>query len=220
MLIRFLFLVSFLLFAYKALAQRDSLSTKYREDQFYISFGLQLQKENINGFKQNGFSNNFQVGFVRDIPLNDNGRIAIGLGIGYAYNRLISNLNLVSDYDQLIFSIKGDDENSQTYSSLVIPLSFRVRTSTPDRTDFWRFYGGMKYMYNFGENYRPFFGKSLQSDFIKNNNTVVFLGMGYNTWNIYFEHDLNSIYQSEVKFSNGKYPHLQTIKLGLIFYIL
>ena len=103
MLIRFLFLVSFLLFAYKALAQRESLSTKYREDQFYISFGLQLQKENINGFKQNGFSNNFQVGFVRDIPLNDNGRIAIGLGVGYAYNRLISNLNLVSDDDQLIF---------------------------------------------------------------------------------------------------------------------
>jgi len=220
MLVRLLFFVSFLLFASKASAQRDSLSTKYREDQFYISFGLQLQKENINGFKQNGFSNNFQVGFVRDIPLNDNGKIAIGLGVGYAYNRLISNLNLVSDDGHLIFSIKGNDENSQTYSSLVIPLSFRVRTSTPDRTDFWRVYGGMKYMFNFDENYRPFFGKSLQSDFIKNNNTVVFLSMGYNTWNIYFEYDLNSIYQSEVKFLDGKYPHLQTIKLGLIFYIL
>ena len=220
MLVRLLFFVSFLLFTSKALAQRDSLSKKYREDQFYISFGLQLQKENINGFKQNGFSNNFQVGFVRDIPLNDDGRIAIGLGVGYAYNRLISNLNLVSDDGHLIFSIKGNDENSQTYSSLVIPLSFRVRTSTPDRTDFWRVYGGMKYMFNFGENYNPFFGKSLQSNFIKNNNTVVFISMGYNTWNIYFEYDLNSIYQSEVKFLDGKYPHLQTIKLGLIFYIL
>ena len=220
MLIRFLFLVSFLLFAYKALAQRDSLSTKYREDQFYISFGLQLQKENINGFKQNGFSNNFQVGFVRDIPLNDDGGIAMGLGFGYAYNRLISNLNLVSDDNHLIFSIKDNNENSQTYSSLVIPLSFRVRTSTPDRTDFWRVYGGMKYMFNFGENYRPFLGKSLQSDFIKNTNTVVFLSMGFNTWNIYFEYDINSIYQSEVKFLDGKYPHIQTIKLGLIFYIL
>ena len=220
MLVRLLFFVSFLLFAYKALAQQDRLSKKYREDQFYISFGLQLLKENINGFKHNGFSNNFQVGFVRDIPLNDDGRIAIGLGVGYAYNRLISNLNLVSDDGHLIFSIEGNDENSQTYSSLVIPLSFRVRTSTPDRTDFWRVYGGMKYMFNFGENYNPFFGKSLQSNFIKNNNTVVFLSMGYNTWNIYFEYDLNSIYQSEVKFLDGKYPHLQTIKLGLIFYIL
>ena len=127
----------------------------------------------------------FSSWFVRDIPLNDNGRIAIGLGIGYAYNRLISNLNLVSDDDQLIFSIKGDDENSQTYSSLVIPLSFRVRTSTTDRTDFWRVYGGMKYMYNFGENYRPFFGKSLQDDFIKNNNTAIYMSLGYNTWNLF-----------------------------------
>ena len=220
MLIRLVFFLSFLLVAYKASAQRDSLSTKYREDQFYISFGLQLQKENINGFKQNGFSNNFQVGFVRDIPLNDDGGIAIGLGVGYAYNRLISNLNLVSDNNHLIFSIKDNNENSQTYSSLVIPLSFRVRTSTPDRTDFWRVYGGMKYMFNFGENYRPFLGKSLQSDFIKNTNTVVFLSMGFNTWNIYFEYDINSIYQSEVKFLDGKYPHIQTIKLGLIFYIL
>tara|TARA_B100000963_G_scaffold72115_1_gene60244 strand:- start:3437 stop:4099 length:663 start_codon:yes stop_codon:yes gene_type:complete len=220
MLIRLVFFLSFLLVAYKASAQRDSLSTKYREDQFYISFGLQLQKENINGFKQNGFSNNFQVGFVRDIPLNDDGGIAIGLGVGYAYNRLISNLNLVSDDNHLIFSIKDNNENSQTYSSLVIPLSFRVRTSTPDRTDFWRVYGGMKYMFNFGENYRPFLGKSLQSDFIKNTNTVVFLSMGFNTWNIYFEYDINSIYQSEVKFLDGKYPHIQTIKLGLIFYIL
>tara|TARA_B100000900_G_scaffold157355_1_gene133749 strand:+ start:1733 stop:2395 length:663 start_codon:yes stop_codon:yes gene_type:complete len=220
MLIRLVFFLSFLLVAYKASAQRDSLSTKYREDQFYISFGLQLQKENINGFKQNGFSNNFQVGFVRDIPLNDDGGIAIGLGVGYAYNRLISNLNLVSEDNHLIFSIKDNDENSQTYSSLVIPLSFRVRTSTPDRTDFWRVYGGMKYMFNFGENYRPFYGKSFQSDFIKNTNTVVFLSMGFNTWNIYFEYDINSIYQSEVKFLDGKYPHIQTIKLGLIFYIL
>lgn len=220
MLIRLVFFLSFLLVAYKASAQRDSLSTKYREDQFYISFGLQLQKENINGFKQNGFSNNFQVGFVRDIPLNDDGGIAMGLGFGYAYNRLISNLNLVSDDNHLIFSIKDNNENSQTYSSLVIPLSFRVRTSTPDRTDFWRVYGGMKYMFNFGENYRPFLGKSLQSDFIKNTNTVVFLSMGFNTWNIYFEYDINSIYQSEVKFLDGKYPHIQTIKLGLIFYIL
>ena len=41
--------------------------------------------------------------FCEDISLNYNGRIAIGLGIGYAYNRLISNLNWFPDDDQLIF---------------------------------------------------------------------------------------------------------------------
>ena len=220
MSIRLLFFTGILLLGYKAMAQRDSLSTKYREDQFYISFGLQLQQENISGFKQNGFSNNFQVGFVRDIPLHANGRTAIGLGLGYAYNRLISNLNLDSEDENPTFSIKGNDENRQTYSSIVVPLSLRFRTSTPDRTDFWRVYGGMKYMLNFAENYKPIYGKSLQSDFIRKHNTVVFLSMGYNTWNIFFEYDLNSIYQPEVMLSEGKYPQLQTIKLGLIFYIL
>jgi hypothetical protein len=220
MSIRLLFFTGILLLGYKAMAQRDGLSTKYREDQFYISFGLQLQQENISGFKQNGFSNNFQVGFVRDIPLHANGRTAIGLGLGYAYNRLISNLNLDSEDENPTFSIKGNDENRQTYSSIVVPLSLRFRTSTPDRTDFWRVYGGMKYMLNFAENYKPFYGKSLQSDFIRKHNTAVFLSMGYNTWNIFFEYDLNSIYQPEVMLTEGKYPQLQTIKLGLIFYIL
>ena len=217
---RILFFAGIFLLGCKAVAQQDSLSTKYREDQFYISFGLQLQQENISGFKQNGFSNNFQVGFIRDIPLSSNGRTAIGLGLGYGYSRLSSNLDLDSESENPTFSIKENEENRQTYSSLMVPLSFRFRTSTPDRTDFWRVYCGVKYMLNFAENYNPFFGKSLRSEFIRKNNAAVFLSMGYNTWNIFFEYDLNSIYDSNVKLSNGKHPQLQTIKLGLIFYLL
>ena len=220
MSVRLLFCAGILFMGCSLMAQQDSLSTKYREDQFYVSFGLQLQQINISGFKQNGFSNNFQIGFVRDIPLNFKGRTAVGLGIGYAYNRLISNLYLNSEGVNPSFSIEGNDENRQTYSSLVIPLSFRFRTSAPDRTDFWRFYGGVKYILNFAERYKPFYGKSIQSDFIRKNNSSIFLSMGYNTWNIFFEYDLNSIFKSDIKFSDDYYAHLQTIKLGLIFYIL
>ncbi|MEL0255211.1 MAG: hypothetical protein VW930_04620, partial [Burkholderiaceae bacterium] len=75
---QFLFFAGVLFIGWTAKAQKESLNIKYREDQFYISFALQLQQENINGFKQNGFSNNFQLGFVRDIPLSVNGRTAIG----------------------------------------------------------------------------------------------------------------------------------------------
>ncbi|RPG66322.1 MAG: hypothetical protein CBC02_004345 [Flavobacteriaceae bacterium TMED42] len=218
--LQLLFYAGILLLGCNAFAQQDSLSTKYREDQFYVSFGLQLQQENISGFKQNGFSNNFQIGFVRDIPLSAKGKTAVGLGLGYAYNRLVSNLYLDSEGDNPSFFIEGNDENRQTYSSIVIPLSFRFRTSTPDRTDFWRFYGGVKYSFNFAEHYKPFYGKSIKIDFIRKNNASVFLSMGYNTWNMFFEYDFNSIYKSEVKFSDDRYPKLQTIKLGLIFYIL
>ena len=103
MSLRLLFFTGVLFWGWNATAQIDSLSTKYREDQFYISFGLQLQQENISGFKQNGFSNNFQVGFVRDIPLSASGRTAIGLGLGYAYNRLISNLHMDSQGENDFF---------------------------------------------------------------------------------------------------------------------
>ncbi len=220
MYVRLLFFAVVLLLGWKAIAQQDSLYTKYREDQFYISFALQLQQENISGFKQNGFSNNFQIGFVRDIPLSIKGRTALGLGLGYSYNRLISNLHSDTTGEKPTFSIKENEKNRQTYSSLVVPLSFRFRTSTPDRTDFWRIYGGVKYIWNFTAYYSPFFGKSYYSDFIRKNNTAVFLSMGYNTWNMFFEYDLNSIYKQDIELSVGNLPKLQTIKLGLIFYIL
>ena len=217
---RFFFIISILFWGWNASAQQDSLSTKYREDQFYISFGLQLQQENINGFKQNGFSNNFQVGFVRDIPLSANGRTSIGIGLGYTFNRLISNLHTDSQGDKTVFSIEENEENRQTFSSLVVPLSFRLRTSTSDKTDFWGIYGGLKYQLKFSEHYHPFYSKSYASDFIRKNNTSVFLSVGYNTWNLFVEYDLNSIYQSHLKLTDGLHPQIQTLKLGLIFYIL
>ena len=217
---RLFFFTIILFFGWKATAQRDSLTSKYREDQFYLSFGLKLQHENISGFKQNGFSNNFQIGFVRDIPVSASGQKAIGLGIGYAYNQLISNLHLDSNGKNAIFSIAEGEENRQTFSSLIIPLSFRFRTSSPDKTDFWRVYSGLRYQIKLAEHYHPFYNKPFVSDFIRKNNTSIFLSMGYNTWNMFVEYDLNYIYQSSVKLANGSHLKLQILKLGLIFYIL
>jgi hypothetical protein len=201
-------------------AQTDSLSTKFREDQFFISFALQLQLENISGFKQNGFSNNFQIGFVRDIPLNTRGTFALGLGLGYEYNKLISNLSLETEENNTFFILRDNQKNIQTFSSLVFPLSFRFRTATPVRIHFWRVYGGLKYKLNFRSKFNPFYGSSFQNDYIRENNTAAFLSMGYNTWNLLLEYDLNSIFKSKSQLSSGTYPKLQTLKLGLIFFIL
>jgi len=204
----------------KSFAQEEEDKTKYREDQFYISFALQFQQEDIEGFKQNGFSNNFQIGFVRDMSLNANGTIALGLGLGYGYNKLVSNLNIESEGSNTVFAVREGQKNLQNFSSLVIPFSFRFRTSTADRTDFWRMYGGFKYNLNFGAHFNPFYGGSFENDSLRKNNTAVFLSMGYNTWNLFLEYDLNSIYKSEVQLQNTTHPKLQTLKLGLIFYIL
>ena len=220
MTVRYLFFGLCLLMSWFAMAQVDSLSTKFREDQFYLSFALQLQQEKIDGFKQNGFSNNFQVGFVRDIPINTHGTLAFGLGLGYEYNRLISNLSIETEGNNTFFTLRDNQKNVQTFSSLVFPLSFRFRSATPVRTDFWRVYGGLKYKLNFGAKFNPFYGSSFQNYYIRENNAAAFLSMGFNTWNIFLEYDLNPIYKPDTQLSSGNYPKLQSLKVGLIFYIL
>ena len=63
-----------------------------------------FQKESIDSFKQNGFSNNFQIGFLRDVPLNKKGGMAIALGLGYGFDKIFSNLNLDNDErENLVF---------------------------------------------------------------------------------------------------------------------
>lgn len=201
-------------------AQTDSLSTKYREDQFFLSFSLQLQQENFNGLKQNGFSNNFQIGFVRDFPINEQGTFALGLGIGYGYNRLVSNLQLDGKNDNTIAIAENNPKNLQTFSSLVFPVSIRLRTSSFSKTDFWRLYGGLKYKLHFSPKFKPFYGSTFQNANIRNNNTSVFLSMGYNKWNLCVEYDLNSIYTNQTLLPSGAMAEIKNLKLGLIFYFL
>jgi len=220
MMLRFLFFGFCFLGIGILSAQDDDLPSKYREDQFYVSFALQLQQQDISGFKQNGFSNNFQIGFIRDIPINTKGTFALGLGVGYDYNRLVSNLNLSEIESKMKFSLTEKQKNLQTLSSIVFPVSIRLRSSTPYRTDFWRVYGGLKYRLLISSRFHPVIGASFKNDRIKKNNTAVFLSMGYNTWNLFLEYDLNSIYKRETALFSGGYLELQTLKIGLIFYLL
>jgi len=215
--------IIFYFFGITARAQTDSLSTKYREDQFYISLAMMLQDQGIAGFKQNGFSNNFQIGFVRDFPLNKNGNIALGLGLGYGFSRLTSNLSLVGvpAVARPIFLVNENEKNRQTFSTISFPIAFRWRTSTHDKTAFWRIYGGLKYNFNFGSQFQSALPEVNDVvDYIRKSNSTLFLSAGYNTWNMYLEYDLNSIYRSTFELADGTTPKLRTLKIGLIFYLL
>ena len=202
-------------------AQNDSYSLKYREDQFYISFSMIFQKESIDGFKQNGFSNNFQIGFLRDVPLNKKGGMAIALGMGYGFDKIFSNLNLDKDErGKLSFSILNNNQNIQKVSSLIFPFEFRLRTSTLNKTDFWRLYGGLKYKINLNAQFKSFTGGNFKDNFIRKRNKAVYLSLGYNTWNILVEFDLDSIYNQNISMKNHFNTEIRLIKIGLIFYIL
>ena len=220
MKLRFILLVLIFWICDKAQGQNEKYLLKYHEDQFFISFSMIFQKESINRFKQNGFSNNFQVGFLRDISLNKEGDLAVALGLGYSYDKLVSNLNLDNDkQNNLNFFILDNEQNSQKISSLILPLEFRWRTSTINKTEFWRFYGGLKYKINLNSRFSYFNGGNSRVSFIRKENSAIYISFGYNTWNLLFEYDLNSIYSRNIVM-NGLNPNVRTVKIGLIFYIL
>ena len=85
-------LLFFISSTYSLIAQDINREDFYREDQFYFGSSYFIQTEQVPDFKQNGFSGNFQIGFIRDIPLNKTSTNALGIGLGFERNLFTSNI--------------------------------------------------------------------------------------------------------------------------------
>ena len=195
----------------------------YREDQFYFGSSYFIQTEPIENFKQNGFSGNFQFGFVRDLPLNNNSTKAIGIGLGYERNFFTSNIQPIEtdgniDY-RIVISRFLESKNKISFSSFVIPIEYRWRRSSIDQYKFWRIYTGLKIKKNFPLYSNPSYGSEITIDEIEDWTTSIYLNAGYNTWNVSLEYDLNPILKNK-KTSNGENLNISFFRLGLVFYIL
>ena len=218
------FLLSFLLF-FTQLCYTQSVIGKdfYREDQFYFGSSYFIQTEPIENFKQNGFSGNFQFGFIRDFPLNNNSTKAIGLGLGYERNFFTSNIQPIETNDnidyRIVISRFLESKNKISFSSFVLPIEYRWRSSSIDQYKFWRIYSGLKIKKNFPLYSNPSYGSEITIDEIEDWTTSIYLNAGYNTWNISLEYDLNPILKNQ-KTSNGENLNISFFRLGLVFYIL
>ena len=195
----------------------------YREDQFFIGSTYFIQTEKIDEFKQNGFSGNFQVGFVRDLPLNKNSTKALGIGIGYERNYFTSNIqpeeqNERIDY-RIIVSRFLESKNKITFSSISLPIEYRWRKSSIDKYKFWRIYSGFKIKKNFSLKSNPSYGSDTEIKDFNDWTSSIYINAGYNTWNISLEYDLNPIIEDK-KTINGDNLNISFLRLGLIFYFL
>ena len=223
-LIRKKFLLFFLLFFTQlSFTQLDISKDFYREDQFYFGSSYFIQTEPIEDFKQNGFSGNFQFGFIRDLPINNNSTKAIGIGLGYERNFFTSNIQPVEtngniDY-RIVISRFLESKNKISFSSFVIPIEYRWRRSSIDEYKFWRIYSGLKVKKNFPLYSNPSYGSEITIDEIEDWTTSIYLNAGYNTWNISLEYDLKPILKNK-KTSNGENLNISFFRLGLVFYIL
>ena len=195
----------------------------YREDQFFIGSTYFIQTEKIDEFKQNGFSGNFQVGFIRDLPLNKNSTKALGIGLGYERNYFTSNIqpteqNERVDY-RIIVSRFLESKNKITFSSISLPIEYRWRKSSIDKYKFWRIYSGFKIKKNFSLKSNPSYGSDTVIKDFNDWTSSIYINAGYNTWNISLEYDLNPIIEDK-KTINGDNLNISFLRLGLIFYFL
>lgn len=209
----------------KPIVKIDSL---YREDQFYFTVTYNLLLQGPTGLKQDKFSAGLSGGFLRDMPINKSRTVAIAAGLGLSYQNFYQNLTISKDQNGgRIYGVNSSSEfvsNRYKQYSVDVPIEFRWRNSTYESYKFWRIYTGVKLSYIFSD-------KSILKDGentykISNNKDVnqfqygAYVSAGYNTWNVYCYYGLNGLFDKSVKTVSGESIGLNTMNIGLIFYIL
>lgn len=210
------------------LVQKDSIDHRYREDQFYFGLTFNFMRDLPVGVSQSGFSGGFQAGFIRDFPLNRSRNFGFGLGLGWSINSYRSDI-LISENEEgnTIFQVLPRDEFDFKYSRfstqlVEVPFELRWRTSTAEEYRFWRVYAGIRlgYLYRFQSSFKQP-GKHIRLNQVDGLNRIRYgltFTFGYNTFNFTAYYSLNSFFDG--KTLDGQKVGMQTIKVGLMFYIL
>lgn len=207
-------------------AQKDSLQLgdKYLEDQLYLGISyIQLfnQPDNVIG---SGFSYGFSAGYVKDISLVKSGRLALGIGVGYAYDSFNHGYKISSQSNNVVVEVDPNIVETSDFRlhSLEFPFEIRWRTSNANRYKFWRVYSGFKISYNL-KNTLGYTSNSLLTEYknIERFNKLQYgltIAAGYSTFNFSLYYGLTPLFKSSTLGTNP--IDTKVIKLGMIFYIL
>lgn len=207
----------------KAQTDKDTIDSKYLEDQIYLSMVYNILHKVPADVSQNGFSGGLAIGFIKDLPINKQRNKGFGIGFGYSYGVFIQNLILTQENDVAVASIASDyNVNRFKVHSIEMPLEFRWRNSTEIKYKFWRVYGGVKVMYAFAYNstYKDDFSIETTKNIAEYNKfqSGAFISAGYSTWNLYIYYGFNPLFKN-LKL-DGKDVDMKEINVGLKFYIM
>ena len=207
----------------------SELYKDYREDQFYASVTYNLLNEKPSGVKQSGFSSGFNLGFIRDMPINERRNVAIGLGLGLSANSYNQKNILISETtNDIEFSIIDESDYNVTKNKFTtylveVPLEIRWRTSTASEYNFWRIYTGFKIGYLLYNSTK--FMSDIENTKLSNIDSFnklqygLTLSAGYGTWNFHLYYGLNPIFDANLQ-SNNTRVNMKSLKIGLMFYVL
>lgn len=223
------FLIAFSMQSFSQDEKAKVIDSLYKEDQFYAGVTYNILGNKPTNVSQTGFSLGFHLGFIKDMPINTNRNVAIGVGIGYSANTFNHNLQISKDnIGGFKYSVLNDgslySRNKFSQHLVEFPLEFRWRTSNAVKYDFWRIYTGFKFSYVFA-NTSKYVGKpeSLKFNGIDAFNKFQYgltFSAGYNTWNFYVYYALNPIFLNDANLTDGNDINMKAIKIGLMFYIL
>lgn len=201
-----------------------AIDSLYQEDQFFIALNY-TSLVNQSFLSENKIPLGFNVGFLRDFPLNSKRNFAIATGFGYGFKNYNHELLISEVNNQIIYSNLNSTNNpSKNYIRLQyidVPLEFRWRTSTAGSHKFWRVYSGFKLSYLIKS--KSLYKDDTMSSKIVNNpdfnklNYSAYLSLGWNTWNIHVNYGLTRLLNNP---SNSDLSNVHYLDIGLIFYIL
>lgn len=202
----------------------DSL---YREDQFYFAFSYNTLLKTPAGINTNKFSAGFNVGFLRDLPVNKKRNVSIAPGLGLSYSNYFQNLFIFKENGSAFYSTNsiGSNYKKNKFEQVFvdIPIEFRWRTSKPESHKFWRIYSGLKFSYLAYS--KSIYTDDISSITVSNNKDFnkfqmgVYLVAGYNTWNFYSYYGLTPIFSSSAEVNNERVS-MNALHFGMMFYIL
>ena len=227
LLFTFFVLVSFQTVAQDTITPAN-IDTAYREDQFYIGVTYNLPLGLPEGGNIRGLSGGIQLGFLRDMPLNEQRNLAIAIGAGIAVDQFGQNLFIgETPDDQSIFRVLDENvaysRNRFNMAIIEAPVEFRWRTSTATSYKFWRVYTGFRvgYAYYYKATFKQPENAVNQTkieefDPLRLSAT---LSLGYNTFNFFASYSINPFFK-DAETVAGESFDFRTLKVGLMFYIL
>tara|TARA_R110001592_G_scaffold33617_6_gene116385 strand:+ start:10947 stop:11621 length:675 start_codon:yes stop_codon:yes gene_type:complete len=221
-----LFSILFTMLSFCLYAQKDSLrlGDKYLEDQLYVSVSYSQFFNQPNNVIGSGFSYGLNTGYIKDISLVRSGKLALGIGIGYAYDSFNHGYKISKQNNSVIIDVDPSVTITSNFKlhSLEFPFEFRWRTSTANKYKFWRIYTGFKISYNLN-NTIQFTTNNVLNEYsnIERFNKIQYgltLAAGYSTFNFSLYYGLTPLFKSAALGTNP--INTKVLKLGLIFYIL
>ena len=209
-----------------AFSQKDSLSIgdAYAEDQIYLSVAYSQFNTQPSIITKSNFSYALSGGYMKDIILNKAGTIAIAAGVGYGFDFFNHKLKVEEFNGETVFSRNNtSSDNVFKAHNLEFPFEFRWRTSTATKYNFWRVYGGIKFLYNLRNQFQF---TDANSKYIKYSNISSYnklqygltISAGYDAFNINIFYGLTPIYKNAT--INGEAINTKILKFGLTFYFL